>query len=96
MNKKHIRAYILLESLIALALLATITTVILGQISASHRAVRTYNQRIEELNTANMALASGKSQLSENGVNVSVQKNAAGIVVQSDGKEVLQLEIQTP
>jgi type II secretory pathway pseudopilin PulG len=97
--KKHdIKAYILLESIMAMALFTMLVSVVLTEISASRAQLSKQNQAIEVLNVGLMAFDSKQSNLSENGVDVSVTRSDKQVVIEHSGQEVLRLEIlqETP
>ncbi|MDR0297137.1 MAG: hypothetical protein LBI11_00545 [Streptococcaceae bacterium] len=93
-RKRSAKAYILLESLLTLALLSAVTGILLTQISNSHKAIATDNARIEALNVAQMALATNQSKIEANGVAVTIAQSDKTLTVQTRGKELLTLEIQ--
>lgn len=90
-KKKNIKAYILLESLLALAILATISSLILGQINHQHQQVATNLKRQEILTVANMAVQTGQDRLSLNGITVQVLKTKTSLRVIHKGEEVVHL-----
>ncbi|EHI74671.1 Type II secretory pathway, pseudopilin PulG [Streptococcus criceti] len=90
-KKRKIKAYILLESLIALAVLVTIVSLILGEINRNRQELAASLQQQEALNVAQMAVQTKQDQLSLNGVTVQVQRTSTCITVYEDGKEVLHV-----
>lgn len=90
-KKRKIKAYILLESLIALAVLVTIVSLILGEINRNRQALAVSLQRQEALNVAQMAVQTKQDQLSLNGVTVQVQRTSTRITVYENGKEILHV-----
>lgn len=90
-KKRKIKAYILLESLIALAVLVTIVSLILGEISRNRQELAVSRQRQEALNVAQMAVQTKQDQLSLNGVTVQVQRTSTRITVYENGKEILHV-----
>lgn len=97
-KKQEIKAYILLESILAMALLAVLSGFVITEISASRAQVAKQNQAIEVLNVGLMAFDSKQSHLLENGVDVTLIQTAQEVVLESSGQEVLRLEIlqETP
>ena len=88
------RAYILLESLIALSLLTAITTIMLSEINSSQKQADIMNKRIETVNLAEMALDAKVTHLAGNGVSVDIDQSSQFFKVKDKtGKEVLKLEI---
>lgn len=90
-KKRKIKAYILLESLIALAVLVTIVSLILGETNRNRQELAVSLHRQEALNVAQMAVQTKQDQLSLNGVTVQVQRTSTSITVYEDGKEVLHV-----
>ncbi|MFA9413838.1 MULTISPECIES: competence type IV pilus minor pilin ComGE [unclassified Streptococcus] len=89
--KKQLQAYILLESLIALGVLVTIASLIVGQLGQHQAAVAQRLHQQEVLNVATMAVQTGQSSLSLNGISVQVSRTSSSITVYSEGKEVMSL-----
>ena len=90
-KKRKIKAYILLDSLIALAVLVTIVTLILTEINRDRQELVASLHRQEVLNVAQMAVQTKQDNLSLNGVTVQVQRSSTSIRVYEDGKEVLHV-----
>ena len=90
---KQVSAYILLESLIALALLAAVTTFMLSALTDSQKATAKTFHDIETLNTAKMAMDAKTANLKANGVEVSLAENADGLIISDNKKEVLHVQI---
>lgn len=90
-KKRKIKAYILLESLIALAVLVTIVTLILTEINRDRQELVASLHRQEVLNVAQMAVQTKQDNLSLNGETVQVQRSSTSIRVYEDGKEVLHV-----
>lgn len=94
-KRKFNKAYILLESLITLSLLAMITSLMLTEINRSQEYSRQMSQEIESLNLAKMAIDKRVENLSANSVSVQIQKeDELFIVKDKNGEEILRLEIQ--
>ena len=85
------KAYILLESLIALGLLATITLLLLGQISQGRQRVRQELEQQEVLNVATMAIQTGKEGLQLNGQQVQLVQSGNLLRIKHDGEIVFEL-----
>ena len=90
-KKRKIKAYILLESLIALAVLVTIVTLILMEINRDRQELVASLHRQEVLNLAQMAVQTKQDSLSLNGVTVQVQRTSTSIRVYENGREVLHV-----
>ncbi|MFV0556562.1 MAG: competence type IV pilus minor pilin ComGE [Lactovum sp.] len=94
-KRKFNKAYILLESLITLSLLAMITSLMLTEINRSQEYSRQMAQEIESLNLAKMAIDKRVENLSANSVSVQIQKEEELFIVKDkNGEEILRLEIQ--
>lgn len=91
-KNQQLKAYILLESLIALGLLATIVSLILTQINHSQEVLAKSLHDQEVLAVATMAVQTKQSQLSLNGVTVEVRRSEKEIAISEGGREVLKLE----
>lgn len=92
-KKQQVRAYILLESIIAMALLAVLSSIVVTEVSVNHAQVARQNHVIEALNVGVMAFDSKQSTLHENGVSVTMIRTEKTVVLENSGQEVLRLEI---
>ncbi|MGO2764131.1 MAG: competence type IV pilus minor pilin ComGE [Pseudolactococcus laudensis] len=92
-KKQQVRAYILLESIIAMALLAVLSSIVVTEISVNRAQVARQNRVIEALNVGVMAFDSKQSTLHENGVSVTMIRTEKTVVLENSGQEVLRLEI---
>ncbi len=90
-NQKN-KAYILLESLVALATLVTICSLILSAIDAGRRRERWELEQQEVFNLAQMAVQTKQDNLALNGVEVVVHRTGNRVVVLHEGKEVLSID----
>lgn len=79
----------MLESLVALATLVTICSLILSAVDAGRRRQAWELEQQEVLNLAQMAVQTGQDNLALNGVTVQVQRTAERVAVFHEGKEVL-------
>lgn len=89
--KKTLKAYILLESLIGLALLVMVTTVILEELSKDSQRIKDNIRQEQVLNVANMAVQTHQSELTIDGITVSVKESANSIIVFHEGEEVMSV-----
>lgn len=87
LRKQHVKGTILLEALLALAIFATIVTLLLGQIHQSRKAENDL-LREEVLRVAKMALQTKQSHLTMNGIEVRVETSQQGIQIYH-GKELI-------
>ncbi|CYW31750.1 Type II secretory pathway%2C pseudopilin PulG [Streptococcus suis] len=81
----------MLESLVALATLVTICSLILSAVDAGRRRQAWELEQQEVLNLAQMAVQTEQDNLALNGVTVQVQRTADEIIVFHEGKEVLSV-----
>lgn len=81
----------MLESLVALATLVTICSLILSAVDAGRRRQAWELEQQEVLNLAQMAVQTKHDDLALNGVTVQVQRTADRITVFHEGKEVLSV-----
>ncbi|WP_318150621.1 competence type IV pilus minor pilin ComGE [Streptococcus parasuis] len=91
-RKLKSRAYVLLESLVALATLVTICSLILTAIDTGRKQLVNSWYQQEVYNVAKMAVQTGESYLELNGVEVSVQRTSRKLTVYHEGKEVIRIE----
>ena len=68
LRKQKIRAVILLEAVVALAIFASIATLLLGQIQKNRQEEAKILQKEEVVRVAKMALQTGQNQVNVNGV----------------------------
>ncbi|WP_367985900.1 competence type IV pilus minor pilin ComGE [Streptococcus sp. ZY1909104] len=90
-NRKN-KAYILLEGLVALSVLVTITSLFLSAMEVSRRQQAEGLYQQEVLNVAKMAVQMGQDNLSLNGVKVTVQRSDKVLAVYHEGREVARVE----
>nr|WP_239515224.1 competence type IV pilus minor pilin ComGE [Streptococcus suis] len=81
----------MLESLVALATLVTICSLILSAVDAGRRRQVWELEQQEVLNLAQMAVQTEQDNLALNGVTVQVQRTADKIIVFHEGEEVLSV-----
>lgn len=89
--KKSVKAYILLESLLSLGILALIVSLVLGEVDKNRQRVAESLHQQEVLNVATMAVQTDQEDLILNGVNVHVERNKEGISINENGRIVLQV-----
>ena len=88
LRKQYVRGTILLEALLALAIFATIVTLLLGQIHQSRKLENELLKKEEVLRVAKMALQTNQRNLTMNGIEVRVEKSQQDIQVYH-GKELI-------
>ena len=91
-KKQKIKAVILLEAVISLAIFASITTLLLGQIQESRKREAELLKQEEVLRVARMALQTGQKQLTVNGLTVHVVSNEQGLEVHYGTEKLLEIQ----
>ena len=91
-KKQKIKAGILLEAVISLAIFASIATLLLGQIQESRRREAELLKQEEVLRVARMALQTGEKQLTVNGLTVDVVSNERGLEVYHGTEKLLAIQ----
>ena len=94
LRKQKIRAVILLEAVVALAVFASIATFLLGQIQQNRRLEAEILQKEEVLRVAKMALQTGQNQIKVNGVEIQVFASEKGLEVYHGSEKLLDLKEQ--
>ena len=91
-KKQKIKAVILLEAVISLAIFASIATLLLGQIQESRRQEARLIEQEEVLRVARMALQTGQKQLTVNEFTVHVVSNERGLEVYHGTEKLLAIQ----
>ena len=91
-KKQKIKAVILLEAVISLAIFASIATLLLGQIQESRKREAELLKQEEILRVARMALQTGQKQLTVNGHTVRVVSNERGLEVYHGTEKLLEIQ----
>lgn len=91
-KKQKIKAVILLEAVISLAIFASIATLLLGQIQESRKREVELLKQEEVLRVARMALQTGRNQLTVNGLTVDVVSNERGLEVYYGTEKILAIQ----
>ncbi len=91
-KRQKIKAVILLEAVISLAVFASIATLLLGQIQESRRQEARLLEQEEVLRVARMALQTGQNQLTVNGLTVDVVSNERGLEVYYGTEKILAIQ----
>ncbi|MCY7070743.1 MULTISPECIES: competence type IV pilus minor pilin ComGE [Streptococcus] len=92
LRKLKIKAVILLEAVVALAIFASIATLLLGQIQKNRQEEAEILQKEEVLRVAKMALQTGQNQVKVNGVEIQVYSNEKGLEVYYGSEKLLDLK----
>ena len=93
-KRQKIKAVILLEAVISLAVFASIATLLLGQIQQNRRLEAEILQKEEVLRVAKIALQTGQSQVKVNGVEIQVFASEKGLEVYHGSEKLLDLKEQ--
>ena len=94
LRKQKIKAVILLEAVVALAVFASIATLLLGQIQQNRRLEVEILQKEEVLRVAKMALQTGQNQVKVNGVDIQVFASEKGLEVYHGSEKLLDFKEQ--
>ena len=94
LRKLKIKAVILLEAVVALAIFASIATLLLGQIQQNRKLEAEILQKEEVLRVAKMALQTGQNQVKVNGVEIQVFASEKGLEVYHGSEKLLDLKEQ--
>ena len=92
LRKQKIRAVILLEAVVALAIFASIATLLLEQIQKNRQEEAKILQKEEVLRVAKMALQTGQNQVNINGVEIQVFSNEKGLEVYHGSEQLLAIK----
>lgn len=92
LRKQKIRAVILLEAVVALAIFASIATLLLGQIQKNRQEEAKILQKEEVLRVAKMALQTGQNQVNINGVEIQVFSSEKGLEVYHGSEQLLAIK----
>ena len=95
LKRKSVKAYLLLESLISIALLAFLVSFIVSSLVQVRKKDTEENQKIEALNVAQMAIERHLTELSINGSDIKIKENQNLLIISNHGKEILRLELQS-
>lgn len=91
-KKQKIKAVILLEAVISLAIFASIATLLMGQIQGNRKREVELLKQEEVLRVARMALQTGQKQLTVNGLTVHVVSNEQGLEVYHGTEKLLAIQ----
>lgn len=92
LKTRKIKAVILLEAVISLAIFASIAILLLGQIQESRKREVELLKQEEVLRVARMALQTGQKQLTVNGLTVHVVSNEQGLEVYHGTEKLLAIQ----
>ena len=94
LRKLKIKAVILLEAVVALAVFASIATLLLGQIQKNRQEEAEILQKEEVLHVAKMALQTDQNQVKVNGVEIQVFASEKGVEIYHGSEKLLDLKEQ--
>lgn len=94
LRNKKIKGMILLEAVVALAVFASIASLVLGQINQSRASEMILLQKGEALRLAKMALQTESSQLEMNGVQVSLSQTEDQLLVYQGEEKIVAVQVQ--
>ena len=94
LKKQKIKAVILLEAVVSLAVFASIATLLLGQIQQNRQLEAEILQKEEVLRVAKMALQTGQNKVKVNGVEIQVFASEKGLEVYHGSEKLLDLKEQ--
>ena len=92
LRKQKVRAVILLEAVVALAIFASIATLLLEQIQKNRQEEAKILQKEEVLRVAKMALQTGQNQVNINGVEIQVFSSEKGLEVDHGSEQLLAIK----
>lgn len=92
LKRRQIKASILLEALVAMAVFAAIASLLLGQISQSRQEQTRLLQEEEVLRVARMAMQTGQESLTVNGITIQQVKTDRQLTVYHQGEKVLSVQ----
>ena len=92
LRKQKIRAVILLEAVVALAIFVSIAILLLGQIQKNRQEEAKILQKEEVLRVAKMALQTGQNQVNINGVEIQVFSSEKGLEVYYGSEQLLAIK----
>ena len=92
LRKQKIRAVILLEAVVALAIFTSIATLLLGQIQKNRQEEAKILQKEEVVRVAKMALQTGQNQVNINGVEIQVFSSEKGLEVYYGSEQLLAIK----
>ena len=95
LKRKSVKAYLLLESLISIALLAFLVSFIVSSLVQVRQKDTEENQKIEALNVAQMAIESHLTELLINGSDIKIKESQNLLIISNHGKEIMRLELQS-
>ena len=92
LKRRRMKASILLEALVAIAVFAAIASLLLGQISQSRQEQTHLLQEEEVLRVARMAMQTGQENLTVNGITVRQVKTDQQLTIYHQEEKVLSVK----
>lgn len=90
-KNEDIKAYILLESLIALAIMVFIVSLLLSALKESQRDIALMRHKEEVVATGLMAIQTKQRQLKLNGCHVTINSDQGGLSILENDQEILKV-----
>ena len=90
-KRRQLKGYILLESLIALAVLSILTVLLLDAFTQTQRRLKESQHHQEALLVATMAIKNHQSDLIQNGIHITVKRDKHSVRVYEKGKDILHV-----
>jgi NADH:ubiquinone oxidoreductase subunit 3 (subunit A) len=91
-KKKSLNAYIVIEAVLSLGLVAFITSLVIQQSVTIHRDLLDARRKVDTYQAAQMAVEAQSSTFSGNGLTLTVYQTPVSILVLSEGREVLRVQ----
>ncbi|MFS9181238.1 competence type IV pilus minor pilin ComGE [Streptococcus timonensis] len=91
-RKQTIKAFILWEAVISMAIFASIATLLLGQIQEGRKREAELLKQEEVLRVARMALQTGQKKLTLNGVTINMDSSEKGLEVYHGAEKLLAIQ----
>lgn len=95
-KRKRTKAYILWESLLATALLASLISLLLGQLTYHQKQLRDLEKRAQSLTVAMMAIQTQQKELRKNGQEIAISQSGAETTIKSNEKEIFRVKTLSP
>lgn len=90
-KNEDIKAYILLESLIALAIMVFIVSLLLSALKQSQKDIALMRHKEEVVATGLMAIQTKQRQLELNGCHVIINSDQGGLSILENDQEILKI-----
>lgn len=95
-KRKQIKAYILWESLLAIAILASLASLFLGQLTHHQKQLALLEKEAQALSVATMAIQTKQRHLQKNGQDIVIRQSDHKTIIMANGKEMLRVTVLSP